>query len=571
MGAPQDSPFTSGGDEPENAALAATPSGGQEKAQGEIHSSYPPESTPLWAASENIPLEAYEQHWERHSIEWPEPADFWRGYAGVPEIEPRWLPECIGPYVLGQAALKGVDPAQVALNAVVAISGALHNSIGIRPYAGEEDYIERPILWGACVGNSSVKKGAAQDIVMGRLRELDLEMRRSAATRLQARRDEQQVYEQRLATWVRESAKGPGAGERPLAPEPIEQDRLLVENFTMEGLRSVLEFNARGKVFGCFDEIASLFGNLDAYSAQRGAGKDAPLLLKLYESKAGMFDRAAPAAPIYIKSFAASILGGIQPATLSRIVSRLSMTENGLLQRFMLVMAKPTMPPNRRLADGEARLRWTQMIDRLVEMRAGVAPVRYSEEAQAVAEDLTSWVYRGARVAATDGLAAAMGKFEGLFHRLSLCYHAAKCADMGRDTLTDAVSGDTALRVAGFIREFLFHHTRSFYAEMEASSPSFNPLRSVAAMILAQNLNDFTTTHLWRNWFGWRKLEPALRKNVLAGLCESGWTRKRSDTAFIVNPLVHERMADRAAIERAKREEDAQAIAQMRERAAGQD
>lgn len=517
------------------------------------------------------------QGWHDPTGEWPAPVDFWHDGVAVPDIDARYLPECIGAFVFDQADLKGVDANQIALNAVVACSGALDNSIGLRPYAGEPDYIEKPVLWGACVGNSSVKKGAAQDAVMGRLRELDIEMRRKTALIMQERKDDAQVYEAKLAAWIRENSKGGPAGERPSAPEPVDSPRLLVENFTMEGLRGVLEHNGRGKVFGCFDEIASLFGNLDAYSAQRGANKDAPQLLKLYESKAGIFDRAPPAPPVYIKSWAASIVGGIQPGPLQRTVERQGFAENGMLQRFMLAVAKPAKIPQKRDTGGESLMRWNHCIEELVAMRPNPEPVRYSEGAQMVMESFTRWIYEAAAIGASDGLTSAIGKFEGLFHRLCLVFHCAKSADAGTGHPLPEVSEDTAQRVDGFIREFLFYHTRYFYRELETSSPHYNPIKSIAGLILAQSLNTLTVTHLWRHWSGWRKCQAPARREIMQGLCEAGWLRKRSETSYAVNPSVHSLLAERAEQERVKRAEYARVFEekvlrhQRAEREAGED
>ena len=133
------------------------------------------------------------------------------------------------------------------------------------------------------------------------------------------------------------------------------------------------------------------------------------------------------------------------------------------------------------------------------------------------------------------------------------------------------VSEETASRVTAYIREFIFPHTRAFYRDLESSTPEAMPVRQIAGLILAEGLTTLTTTRLWRNWSGWRKLDNRSRREVLNGLCESGWLSKRSETAYNVHPEVHGLMPERAAIERKRRTEYARLFDVKLGRQAGED
>ena len=73
--------------------------------------------------------------------------------------------------------------------------------------------------------------------------------------------------------------KGKQVGIRPQPPASVPMDRLFVDNFTLEGMRGVLEHNSRGKVLVAVSELAGVFGNADAqYNLARmyldGAGTE---------------------------------------------------------------------------------------------------------------------------------------------------------------------------------------------------------------------------------------------------------------------------------------------------------
>ena len=150
--------------------------------------------------------------------DWPAPMDFWGGESqplpiATSDMASAWLWD----YTQDQAALRGVDPVQPTLQCLLAISGALHNSISLRPKRGEPDYIERPVLWGATVGAPSTKKDAGQAIAIAPLIALDTEMRRDTAKRMQEHSDLDAQYQDALAAW----RKNKGVGERPSEPEPV--------------------------------------------------------------------------------------------------------------------------------------------------------------------------------------------------------------------------------------------------------------------------------------------------------------------------------------------------------------
>lgn len=491
-----------------------------------------------------VPLDAYENEpsarsavWEPSGDGWPIPVDFWGGETSMlPLLDPDMLPGWLHDYVADQSGLRGVDPVQPALQCLLAFSGAMHNSHGIRPKAGEIDYIERPVLWGATVGNPSTKKDAGQAIALGPLFPLDVEMRRKTALAMQDRADQDHRYQEDLLAW----RKGKQVGERPQPPAPVMMDRLFVDNFTLEGMRGVLEHNSRGKVLVAVSELAGVFGNADAFTNNKGASKDMPMLLRLYESKSMIVDRAPPAPPVFVKSWAASVAGAIQPLIFARVVQKMHLTEDGMLARFLLVVSKNATAGEDRPADRAAADNYKRVMALLCAMHAGAEPCTLSRGAAEIRAQFLAWVYRmaGAGVL-SDGLAAAVGKFEGSFARLCLVMHAAECAQAALPVIAPEVSEATAERVRALILGLLYPHAAKFYADLNTETNYLKIPALIAAYILHEGARELTATMLWRGLSSWRHMDKRLRDDALRTCCEAGWLRKRGETVYAVNPDVH--------------------------------
>lgn len=554
--------------EPAEAALAemeASGGGGRK----------PPRKPPETLADDDVPAPFPEDEaprsgvWEQSLDGWPTPVDFWGDETGfMPTVEPDMLPGWLMDYVADQAALRGVDPVQPALQCLLAFSGALHNSHGLRPKPGEADYIERPVLWGATVGNPSTKKDAGQAIALAPLIPLDVEMRRRTAQLMQDRADADHAYQEALAAW----RKGKQVGPRPVAPEPVPMDRLLVDNFTLEGLRGVLEHNSRGKVLVAVSELAGVFGNADAFTNNKGASKDMPMLLRLYQSASMIVDRAPPAPPVFVKSWAASIAGAIQPNIFHRVVQKMHLTDDGMLPRFLLVLSKNASAGEERPADYRAAENYKRVVALLVSMLPAPQPCNLSPEAQGVRRELLGWIYRIAGSGAlTDGLASAVGKFEGAFARLCLVLHAAECAHASLPVIAPEVSEATAVRVRTLLLKLFYPHAAKFYADLGTETNYLKIPALIAAFILHERVGELNATMLWRGLSSWRHLDKRQRDDALRTCCESGWLRKRGETVYIVNPTVHELFVMQRDREDARRERLTAIMREKMGREAGED
>lgn len=540
-----------------------------------------PEAPPQGAGPDDVPTLATRPRTQPSAPErgyegaddWPAPVDFWSGEgAPLAKSTADMLPSWLWDYVSDQSSLRGVDPVQATLHTLIAISGAMHQSIGIRPKPGEPDYVERPVLWGATVGVPATKKDVGQAIAVGALTKIDADMRMKAAARMQEHTDADFKYQEELATW----RKGKQLGPRPIAPEAVDTDRLLVSNYTMEGLRSVLQNNSRQKVLVVARELSGIFGNADAFGNSSKVSKDLPMMLQLFDSAPMIFDRAAPAPPVYIKSWTACIAGNIQPSIFARVISKLNLKDDGMLQRFLIVVSGIGNEGEDRPADMVAASAYKRMLAAAVELHAAPEPCWLSAGAQAIRSEFVKWVYRTANSGTLpDGLASAIGKFEGYFARLCLVMHGAECAHANMPVIAPEIHEVTALRVQALLLGLFYPHAERFYRDTisEGSTYYRNP-QIVAAFILATGAEAINITMLWRSLSLWRHIEARQRTDTMRSLVEAGWLRKDGESSYAVNPRVHEAFSAQAQLEAERREKFAAAMAEKmpsRRREPGQD
>jgi hypothetical protein len=94
----------------------------------------------------------------------------------APPIARDMLPRAIADYAEECGELIGVDPAMVAIPALVACASALHDDVRIQPKRFETGWTESARLWCAIVGTPSVKKSPAIRRATKRLRKIDADL-----------------------------------------------------------------------------------------------------------------------------------------------------------------------------------------------------------------------------------------------------------------------------------------------------------------------------------------------------------------------------------------------------------
>lgn len=526
------------------------------------------------------PVESYTDLRHRHAVEkhaeafesagvtWTEPADIFHEIQS-PGINPECLPECLREWMVDTAAVKGVDPAMLALSAIVASAGVLHDAIKIQPERTNPSWRESARLWGAIVGSSGIKKSPAIGAAVSRLKKIQLELSERAIELYDEVKSRELAYELANKGYIKAlSTNDPSAADKkPFKPEPIEIPRLLFEDVTVQKLGDELRYSQRG-AFVLRDELAGWFGS---HSQYRTSGSDAPDWLDFYEGGPKYIDRIGRGS-MFVKNFGGCILGGIQPSTLERILDKLP--EDGLLQRFMVVNAKNGtdgngLPYNKAAAD-----RYHIMLQRIFDFTPGDNAILLSEEADIIRKEITAHARKliNSGMVST-GFCSHLAKYEGLAARLMLTFHTIEWADKGQHPQGCHVSGETAKLVQRFMLEFLLPHAIAFYINLTAKSEIGHGIRKVGELCLIAKDYTLATRDIAAGWIGWRHYKPQDQETVLQALVDSGWilphprarlSSRGHPTRWLINPRLQESQAKRKTEELERRKIAMEAIEQCR-------
>jgi hypothetical protein len=333
--------------------------------------------------------------------------------------------------VLGPAANWTVDTANgksapiefVALGLLVAVAGLVGPKRRVSPW---ETWDEPGILWGALVAPPSTHKSPAIDPIRDVV--LQLERDRNAGwAETKARYEiEKQLAEERLAEWqasVRAARKTnydlPPQPADCLAPKVPKPAQLWITDATTEKVALLLADNPGGLI--CFrDELSGLLGSFDRYS---GKGGDRSFWIETYGGRPYRYNRVKYDESIDIPHCAVSILGGIQPDRLHRLL--LSGDDDGLASRLLCAWPDPVRPRRPTVfPDTTLPLEALRRITQIAFDRDGdiTRPRTIMLESDA-ADEFQAW-WEGEqwsmKNATTGLLASATGKLDGLVLRLAL-------------------------------------------------------------------------------------------------------------------------------------------------------
>lgn len=463
-----------------------------------------------------------------------EPLDLWTR-TPVPGFPEAMLPPLIARFAKVRADMVGCDPSGMAMAAIAACGAVIKDSIRLK-MKRHDDWKESARLWVMLVGDPSRKKSPIL----------------SGATRRVAQLDKEMIvtYNRALRDW-NEDKEG----------EPPTPHRLRIEDITPESAAEVCAANPEG-VLSLQDELSGWFGGIEKYSGGKGGAKDRAFWLQAYNGGHYAADRIGRKAS-FVENLSISMVGGVQPDPIRRIMQ--GATDDGLIQRFLPIMlADPTLGKDVEMPD--VAFEYDGLIDRLHQMRPpetflGYQCLTFDDEAQALRNDLEA--KHLAMMVAFEGvnrkIASHFGKYDGMFGRLCVIFHAIECAtEAPGGPLRPVVGVTTAKRAADFLHRFLRRHALAFYTNVAGLSDDHDIMTDVAGYILAHNLERVSLRTLGRGTRRMRKLTNFEGHAIFEQMVAHGWLEedsKRSDArAWGVNPLVHTLYADRAAQERVKSE-----------------
>lgn len=470
------------------------------------------------------------------------PVDLWS------KPKPPDFPIGVFPHVIEQLALArgqqvGCDPSGIAVAAVVAAGAAISDNIKLKMNR-HETWTERACMWAMLIGTPSTNKSAMVRAATGKIKAIDRQMMRENA--------------RKMADW---QEQGGLKGSDPMPPIP----RLRIEDTTMEAAQEVCKHSPSG-VLSIQDELEGFFGGIEKYAGGKGGARDRTFWISAYNGGSYMVNRIGRggAVGIEIENLSMSMIGGIQPDPIKRIMAGL--TDNGLIQRFMPIVLKDgqfgedvEIPPVAEEFDSLIETLHALKIER----RGGF----FLNEHLAFDDDAQEVQYRTSRFhfdymkkleTINPMLSTHMGKFNGFYGRLCVIWHCIENAE-NPDGLPQRVSKDTAERVEKFLHKFLLPHSVAFYVGMLGMAMDHDKLIAVAGYILAHKLETVTMRTIGKNVRAMRKVNRAEAASVFEQLEALGWLEQgkgRADApSWNVNPEVHllfERQAEMEAERRAE-------------------
>lgn len=512
-----------------------------------------------------IPVYAYDidNDTEFSDINWPEPGDVFSEIQS-PRLNPDHFPDSFRDFIMDTAGVKGVDPCIVGLSALVSAAACLHDDIMLQPERTNPSWKESARLWGAIVGSSGIKKSAGIKSAVSRLKKIQIDLSEAAIDLETEYTIKQKCYEEAQKDHIKALMKGDTASIKPLKPVMPEIPRLWFEDVTVEKLSDSLKASRRGCIV-LHDELSGFFASQNQYKG--GIGGDPAAYLSFYEGGPRYTDRLNRGS-IFTPNFGGCLLGGIQPSVIQKITQ--SMPEDGMLQRFMVVNARQGTEGNQQPYNKAASDRYHNILQHLFDTLPHPDPVNLSPEANEIRLEVTRYAFKliEAKLVST-GLCSWLSKWEGLFARLALTYHAIECAELSVHPQSCDVSERSAGRVRNLILDYLLPHAIAFYINIQGGGTMGHAVRKIAELCLTRETNDIATRDISTGWIGWRHYKPWEQEQALNILIEQGWimphpkarrSSKGFPTRYLVNPQCKVLQADRVIDELERRKIAAEAI-----------
>ena len=485
---------------------------------------------------------------DEFSAEPIDPVDLWAKF-DPPTLPRGLLPQVIEDFAFDRGMTMGCDVAGIAVGALVVCGAAIHDDIKLQPKQNDADWQESARLWAFLVGDVSAMKTPALKGVVRPLSRISTEMARDNA--------------EAMGRWCR--LPPPVRKVTPPPPQP----QVMTMNATPEAVQQILKDSPWG-ILLFRDELAGFFGSLDQYSGSKGAASaDRPFWLESYGGGPYSVDRVSrPNA--YIPNLSVSILGGIQPGKIRALDN--ASEDDGLIQRGIPIVMRAAVL-GRDEVPSQATNDYEHLIRRLRELRpprSGFlyppdAVLKFDDGALKIREELEQEHLELSQCSSLNRkLASHIGKYNGIFARLCVVWH---CIDHADDAeLPVIVTEDTARRVRDFLHGFLLPHAIAFYAGTLGLANDHDVMADIAGYILARKLDEITSRNVQQGTRDMRRLIQRETNELFEQLEAFGWlTRKpgarpSSLPRWVVNPVVHQRYAERAKAEKERRERERQII-----------
>lgn len=471
--------------------------------------------------------------------------------AGEPEIPLDAIPRVIRDYAVDEAERLGVQPCMVIMPAITAAAASITDDYKIQPKLHDTRWLESARLWVGDIADVGQKKTPSLRSALELVQKIESDLYHKYSYELE-------MCERRMEVW--KSNRKKDLDDR---PEPPAEPRIIVNDATIEAPSDILAANPRG-VLCVQDELTGWFGTFDAYRPSKTASMDRPAWIRLYDGGPQGVDRVKRGR-IWVPNWSACLYGGIQPGPMQRLMGQI--TDDGLVQRFIVYYGKKVGDGADRSPNYDIIQKYHDTINHLVKMepephrkvvRLTPEAHQYFQLVSTTAENVmllpdTSAAFKG-----------HLAKWPGFFSRLLLTYHMTEAAAQSWKQPPEYVEEQTAAQVARLMIDFLLPNAARFYVELVGNKDHLAHARWIAGHILANNFKRIASRDIYRAYREFRsEMEGADHEGInraTAGLVIAGWVKPLGDnkrgyyTKWEVNPAVYSIFADKAKVEKQRRE-----------------
>ena len=428
------------------------------------------------------------------------------------------------------------------------LSSVIGNSRRVCAWDG---WVEPSVLWVANIGNPSSGKSPGIDAVLALALEIEGGTAEAFTDRLRAWETEKAAAKENRTNWedqvkiaVKNDTPPPCIPEKAIEPEKPVRPRIIVTDATIESLTRLLSQHPKGLLLNR-DELAGWLESFNRYSG----GGDRPFWIEAYGGRPYVVDRQKNDEPVRVPFLSISLVGGIQPDKLVRLL--MQGDDDGLASRILMVWPDPVLP--RRPTLSPDNFTALNAIRRLDNMRMGSdedgnpIPIIVRLE-EAAAEMLDSWRRENAeQQTSTSGLYLShLGKMPGMVLRLSLILEFMKWSLLPEGTPEpEIVSATSFASAAGLVEEYFLPMAERAYGD--AALPKVERHAAIIAQrILKLRPEKINTREIQRKW----KLPGFAKAEAIRAACdhllEASWidaapsrevgTPGKPKSDFLVNP-----------------------------------
>lgn len=449
----------------------------------------------------------------------------------APPLPTDALPAPIGEFASAYAAATGFDPALTLSAAVVAAAAALDDKFQIVADSATRRF-QAPRLWVLAIGKSGAGKSPAQHEMLAPLWDLQHE---------------------RVEAWTQAVAESPGDAEPP-------KPRLIVRDTTIEALSEALRSNPRGLLVAN-DEFEAWLGSLDRYRSG-GPSADRAEWMRTFEGGPHTIERIKRGS-VFIENWGVSILSATTPSVLAKLAKHLP--EDGLMQRFLPIVARLRIEPSPVPELPEMRKRYVETIRRLFMARPGARNgcADMTPDARAFFRQFerdTQLLHEAFDNVPT--LESHFAKYPTFLLRLALVFHAIDRVSVenqyGRDIAALPVERGSIEQAARLLRG-VQRHALAIYLNGNGSD-AYQVARALARFVLATGRVTMERRDMIQRVHEFRKAPEWLQAAALRLLEDFSWLRPaaggyRKDVAtrFDTNPALAQTFGALAEREREKR------------------